>query len=319
MGAAYCASAEIAYSSLNTIRVRNLADKGDKRAKRALYISDNFDKSLTTLLIGNNITHIAFASVVTLMVTRVWGTSYVKYGTLVSTLVVFLFSEMIPKSYGNSNLKYALRISGSLKGLIKIFTPLSFLFTKIADAITRLFKVRDDSGMSEEDFQDIMRAVEEEKVLDEGKQNLLGSALNFDVIRVGDIFTPLMDVASIDIDAEGEDKLALIKEEKFSRFPVYSGEKDKIIGLLQTKKFLRTYIKKDYTGVSSLMIKPSYVTTDVFVDDLLRQMSRTKSHLYFVKDEKGKVIGIITLEDILEELVGEIWDESDLVEGADLG
>lgn len=317
LGAAYCASAEIAFASLNKIRVKNLADKGDKRAINALYVTDNFDKALTTLLIGNNITHIGFASLVTLIVTQAWGTTAVKYATVVSTIIVFLFSEMIPKSYAKSNLDYALRVSNSLSMLIRIFTPLSNFFTLISDGISRLFNVSADTEINEEYFHEIMESVQEEGVLDEYKQKLVHSALDFDVTKVEDIFTPLECVESVDIESPTEEVLKQIKRTRYSRLPVYKERKDNIIGILQTKKFLKAYLRKDFTHIQSLLYKPCFVKTSVPIDDLLKKMSNDKNHICIVEAGDEKVVGIVTMEDILEELVGEIWDENDMVEGAD--
>lgn len=315
LGAAYCASSEIAFASLNTIRVKKLAENGDKRAIKTLGISENFDKMLTTLLIGNNITHIGFASLVTLIVTQIWGISSVKYATVVSTIIVFLFSEMLPKSYAKSNLDYALRISSSLSIIMKIFTPLSKFFTFISDSITNLFDVTEEPEISEEDFYEIMKTLEEEEILDKSKQELLDSALDFDIIEVNNIYTPLQDVESIDIKSSTEDILKTIKETKYSRLPIYDKRKDNIVGILQTKKFLKSYLRKEFTDIQKLLLKPSFVKTNVPIDDLLRKMSREKNHICIVNDNNSSVVGIVTLEDILEELVGEIWDENDIVEG----
>ncbi|HZK33694.1 MAG TPA: hemolysin family protein [Bacillota bacterium] len=315
LAAAYCASAEITFASLNKIRAKNLADKGDKRAIKALYVTDNFDKALTTLLIGNNITHIGFASLVTLIATQTWGTSSVIYATVFSTIVVFLFSEMIPKSYGKSNLDYALRISGSLTMLIKVFEPLSRFFTFISDSVSKLFKISEDEEMSQEDFYEIMRSVNENGSIDKTKRVLVYSALDFDLTKVKDVFTPLEDVESINIESSPKDILKQLRETRYSRLPVYRQTKDNIIGVLQTKQFLKAYIKKDLTDIKSLLLEPSFVTPSVLIDDLLRKMSSEKNHIFIVKNNKDKVEGIITMEDILEELVGEIWDENDVVKG----
>ena len=314
-GAAYCASAEIAFASLNTIRVKNLASKGDKRAIKALDVNENFDKAITTLLIGNNITHIGFASLVTLIATQSWGTASVKYATVISTIIVFLFSEMLPKSFAKSNLNYALGIAGSLSFLIKTFTPISNFFTAIADFAAKLFNVAENADINEEEFYEIMKSVHEEGVLDKNKQELVDSALNFGIKKVGDIYTPLAAVEAVDIASSTEDILKFVKETKFSRLPVYRESKDNIIGILQTKKFLKTYIRKEFTTLQSLLLTPSFVNIDIPIDDLLRKMSNEKNHMSIVKDNNDQVIGIATMEDILEELVGEIWDENDILEG----
>ncbi|HCS75174.1 MAG TPA: HlyC/CorC family transporter [Clostridiales bacterium] len=317
LGASYCASAEIAFASLNTVRVKSLADKGDKRAINALHVIDNFDKALTTLLIGNNITHIGFASLATLIVTQLWGTLAVKYSTVVSTIIVFLFSEMLPKSYAKSNLNYALAVSSSLNKMIRIFTPLTKFFTFISDSFIRLFGVTEEAEMNEEDFYEIMESVEEEGILDEYRQELVRSALDFDVTMAGDIYTPLEAVESINIESSTEGILKKVKETKYSRLPVYKERKENIIGILQTKKFLKSYIRKEFSDIQTLLVKPGFVKMNVQIDDLLRKMSSDKNHICIVKDNNDKTAGIITMEDILEELVGEIWDEDDIVEGED--
>ncbi len=315
LGAMYCASAEIAFASLNVIRAKKLADEGDKRAKRALYILDNFEKALTTLLIGNNITHIGFASVATLIATKLWGVGSVTYMTLVSTIIVFFVSEMIPKSYAKSNFNYAMTISGSLVFLMKLFTPLSYFFTLISVFVSKLFKESDNKGITEEDFYTILKTVNEEGVLQEDKQELINSAIVFDVKKVKDAYAPLDNVELVDITKPVDEIAEQIKKTKYSRLPVYRGKRENIIGILHTKQFLRAYIKKkDMKSIKELLRKTIAVNHKAPIDNVLHAMSSRRNHISLVLDDHSKVIGIITLEDILEELVGEIWDEEDLKE-----
>jgi len=313
LGAAYCASSEIAYASLNKIRAKNYAENGDKRAQRAIYITENFDKALTTILVGNNITHIGFAALATMISTNKWGVESVKYTTIVSTILIFLLSEMIPKSYGKSNFKFALAVSGSLSALMKIFTPITWFFTAIARLVSKLFPVKDEPEINEEEFYEIMKTVEEEGVLDKEKQELVHSALDFDITTAGDIYTPREKVVAININSTQEEIMKIIKNQKFSRLPVYRGDLDNIIGILQTREFLKNYIRHDAFDVKGLLLKPHFVKKDVPIDELLRDMSNKKLHISIVVDDNGKTLGIVTVEDILEELVGEIWDEGDVV------
>jgi len=205
MGAAYCAASEISYASVNKIRMKNYAENGDNRAKKAMYISNNFDQALTTLHIGNNLTHIGFASLATLISTQLWGVESVKYTTIAAAVIVFLFSEMIPKSYAKvNNLKIALAVSGSLSALMKIFSPVASLFMFIGHILSKLFPERQEPAITEEELYDIIEAAKEEGVLDRNKQELVNSALYFDGITAGDILTLREDIVALDIDSTQE-------------------------------------------------------------------------------------------------------------------
>lgn len=314
MGAAYFASSEIAYASLNRIRVKNYAENGDKRAARALYISDNFDRALTTILIGNNITHIGFAALVTLVASQLWGVEAVKYATFVSTILIFLFSEMIPKSFGKSNLKYALTVSASLSFLMKLLWPINYFFTKITNKIIELLpETEDEPEINREEFYEIIKRAEED-VLDQEEKELIYSALEFDTRTVGDVYVPKENVVALDISSSNEDILNKIKNTKFSRLPVYEESLDNIAGILPSREFLKKYIKKEPIDIRSLLLKPHFSKKDFPIDDLLKDMSHHKIHLSIVVNDAKETLGIITVEDILEELVGDIWDEDDIID-----
>ncbi|WP_138159907.1 hemolysin family protein [Peptoniphilus catoniae] len=312
LGASYCASAEIAYASINKIKLTKRVEEKDPRAIRAEYITENFDKALTTLLIGNNITHIGFASLVTAMTTSQFGIKYVKYATIISTLVVFLFSEMIPKSFGKSNLKYALSISGSLEFMMKVFKPLNYFFMLISNFLSKLFPESDEPEINKEEFYEIMKTVGEEGILSSDKHDLVLSALNFDEKSVKKAYQPIEKVIALDINSNKEEIISTVKHSRYSRFPVYNKDIDNIVGILQKKEFYREYVKSGDFEITDLLIDPYFVDLNTKIDDLLENLSKKKNHLAIVRD-KGKVIGIVTAEDILEELVGEIWDEEDIV------
>ncbi len=313
IGAAYCAASEIAFASMNIIRIKSYADNGDKRAVNALYVSDNFERALAIILIGNNITHIAFASLATLMSTQLWGLASVKYTAIASTIIVFLFSEMIPKSYAKANSEsFALTASGSLIWLMKILTPVASCFLSISRGLSKLFPEKTEPLITEEELYDIIETAVQEGVLKGGKRKLVNSALDFDVITAGDIYTARESIVALDINADHAQILQCIKRHKYSRLPVYSGNIDNIIGILPIRSFLKHYIKNGSFDIRNLLLEPYFVSTNMPVDNLLKDMSSKKLHMSVVVDEHGKTLGIVTVEDILEELVGEIWDEDDI-------
>ncbi|PWL41265.1 MAG: HlyC/CorC family transporter [Bacillota bacterium] len=315
LGGGYFAGAEISFASFNKIRLRNYAEGGDRRSKKALYISNHFDKALTTLLIGNNLMHIGCASLATLIATRLWGVGAVAYSTVVITVVVFLISEMIPKSFAKAySERFALSVSGSLYFLMKILTPITFLFTSISKLASKLFGKKNEPTVTEEELYEIIDTIEEEGSLSEDKSDLVRSALEFADITVQDVLTSRVDLVSIDADmAEGE-ILSLIKAQKYSRLPVYEDTIDNIIGILQIRKYLKNYVRfQGNVHLKDLLDEPHFVHKSTRIDDLLEEMSRKKLHLAIVTDDYGGTMGIVTVEDILEELVGEIWDEDDEV------
>ncbi len=317
IGAAYCAASEISYASMNKIRIKNYADNGDRRAIKAMTISDDFDKALTTLLISNNIMHIGFGSLSALIATQLWGPQSVKYTTIITAIFVFLVSEMIPKSYAKANSEnFALAVSGSLSTLMKILSPVAFFFMQISNLLSKLFPDHTESTVTAEELYDIIETAQEEGVLDQGKQQLIQSVLKFDVTAAGDILTKRNEIIAVDIKSSNKEILQKIQMQKYSRLPVYKGSMDNIIGILHTRTFLKACITQEKCDLKSLLMQPYYVNKNIPIDDLLRDMSSKKLHMSIVTDESKKVLGVITIEDILEQLVGEIWDENDVAYAA---
>jgi len=315
LGGGYFAGSEIAFASVNKIRIKNYAEDGDARAKKAMYILNNFDKSITTLLVGNNLMHIGAATIATLIATRTWGQGAVAYSTLITTLVVFLISEMIPKNLAKShNEGFALSVANSLYFLIKLLAPVVFFFTTISKLVSKLFKKQEEPTVTEDELYDIFETIKEEGSLEAGKSELINSALEFADITAQDTLTSRVDVVAIDIDSTCQEILATINEEKYSRLPVYENNIDHIVGILNIRKFLKLYLKQgDHVNIRALLDPPYFVPKTTKIDDLLQEMSRRKLHMAVVNDDYGGTLGIMTVEDILEELVGEIWDEDDEV------
>ena len=318
---AYFGGAESAFSSMNKIRIKSKADDGDRRAKNAMYIASNFDRALTTLLIGNNITHIAAASVAAVIAARLFGTSdrVTLICTVVTTLVVFLFSEMIPKAFANDRSETAsLFAANSLKVLMKLLAPLSAFFGLISSAFTRLaeklFPHTEEPSITEEELYDIIDTIEEEGVVDEEQGDLMKSAMEFSGTHAADVMTMRQDIEAVDASLPNERLLEILRESTHSRLPVYEGDPDHILGLIHIRAFIREYLKNPEIDIRTLLTPAYRVSPDAMIDDLLTVMRQHKLYLAIVADGEGKTVGLVTIEDFLEELVGEIWDEDDVVE-----
>ena len=318
---AYFACSESAFSLMNKIRVKNMADEGNKKAKRALYISNNFDKALTTLLIGNNIAHIAAASVITLLVLNLLRESTIDeatksvIATAITTATIFLFGEMIPKSFANDRpLFAALRLAGITKFFIKIFSPLSAFFGMISNSVTRLFKGTEEPSITEEELYDIIETAEEEGVVDEEQSELFKSAIEFSETTAENVMTMRDDIVGLDISMTNDEIMLAIRQTTHSRLPVFDGSVDDIIGTLPIRSFIKEYYKDPALNLRTLLIPPFFVKANAKIDDLLSVMRQHKFYLAVVSGEEGETLGIVTIEDFLEELVGEIWDEDDVID-----
>ena len=304
--AMFFAIAETAFASVSRVRLKTDAERGDKRAETALYVTDHFDRAITTLLICTNIVHIATASIVTVYVTKRWGVSAVSISTLVTTLVVFFFGEMLPKSVAR---KYSEPISlataGTLRVIMTVLKPFAALLTMIGNAAAKASKGDDETSVTENDIYDIIEDMTEEGTINEEQSELISSALQFGDVTVESILTPRMDIAAIDINMPQEEILQFIKEQNHSRLPVYEGSIDNIIGILHIRRYIRYYIRIGKAlDIRPLLYEPFFVHQSTKIDDLLTIMSRNKINIAVVTDNYGGTLGIVTDEDILEELVG---------------
>lgn len=322
----YFAGAEISLASVNKIRIAGQADDGDKKSKRVQYILDNFNKALTTLLIGNNIAHIGCSAIATTMTYQLlqehtnWPAWIQTASTLLTTVVVFLFSEMVPKCFAKDcNEAFAKNIAGSLIFLMKVLTPVSFFFTLLGDLLSRPFLKRTtvQPTVTEEELHDIIETVVQEGEIDEDTGDLIQSALEFSDSKVREVFTPWKNVITVHNGMTPDEIVTAIKETSFTRLPVTDTD-GKVIGTLNIRNYLRAYLKDGAPDLQALITAPHFVQQGTPVDELLESMSRHRVHLAVVLTSKGDTLGIITMEDILEELVGEIYDEEDVKGGVAL-
>ncbi len=304
---------ETAFASVSRVRLKTAAEKGDQRAVKALRVTENFNRAITTLLICTNIVHLATASIVTVYVTKRWGVSAVSFSTLITTLVVFFFGEMLPKSIARKYCEpLSLSTAGILWLLMMILRPAAALLTWIGSAVARLTKGDDSASVTESDIYDVIEDMAEEGKIDEEQGDLISSALQFDDVTVESILTSRVDVSAIDINMPQEEILSYIKEQNHSRLPVYEGTIDNIIGILHIRRYIRHYIRRGgAVDIHPLLYDACFIHQSTKIDDLLRIMSREKINIAVVTDNYGGTLGIVTDEDILEELVGEIWDENE--------
>ncbi len=328
VGGAYFAATESSFSAVNKIKIKALADDGNRRAKGVMYVLNKFEKALTTLLVGNNVTKIAGASVFTLIATRIATETYHKGDAFInsfafsilcsaiSTAIIFLFSEMIPKSFANDRSQsVSLFFQGSLRLLMKILAPFAAFFGLISTGVSRLFASKEpEPSITEDELSEIIETAEEEGVVDEEQGDMLKSALEFGETTVGDIMTMAKDIDSLNITATTAEVLEVIRNTNFSRIPVYSGAPNRIIGTLRVRNFLTEYRMNPKVKVRSLLVAPYFVRDTAKINDLLTDMRQHKRHMAIVQDAKRQVVGLVTIEDILEELVGEIFDEEDVVD-----
>lgn len=315
---AYFSGTEMALSSVNKIHMISKASKGERGAKRVLKILDNFDEALSVLLIGNNIVNIASGTLAT-AITIKFGPAWVTLATVVTTVVIFVLGEMLPKSLALScNEKFAELSSAALLPLMIILKPVSLAFTWLTALASLPFKKRTESveTFTEEELTDIVENISVEDGFDEDKGELVKSALRFANKSAKDIMVLWDDVLKISTSLKTNEILKIVKNSKHSRIPVID-RTGRVKGILQIRKFLKAYIKqKNNVILASVIDYPFYVGADEAIDDVLREMSEHRRNLSLVRDENGTVLGIVTVEDILEELVGEIYDEDD-IGGAD--
>lgn len=310
---AYFASSEIALSSVNKIRIRLLADKGDRGAKNVQYILDHFDQALSTILIGNNLSHILASSITTVLATRIWGTSAVAATTLVLTVIVFFFAELLPKNIAKKYSEhFSQTIAGSLILFMRICTPFSYLLTAIGNGAAKL--VGGEDTVTEDEFYDMVENIAEEGSLETEKGELVQSALSFGNHTAADILTVRVDVEAIDDESTVEEILDCIRKIRHSRIPVYHESIDNVVGILSTRKYVKAYLEqKEKTDLRAVMDPPFFIHESTEAGDLLQVMNRRKVSMAIVTDDYGGMEGIVTVEDVLEELVGDIWDEDDEV------
>ena len=316
---AFCSASEMALSSCNRLRLENSAEDGSKKAKIALLITERFDDALSAILICNNLANIGASSLASVMVILLLGSDdYAWLATTVLTILVIIFGETMPKIIAKKNANsVSERHAYPVRFLTIILKPLIWVVVKLIELITLPLperKIEDSPEEAVEELQSIIETAEDEDVLDEDQSELVRSAIDFSETSVLEVMTARVDVTSIDIDDKWEDILALIEEAPYSRIPVYEDSIDNIIGVLYLNHFLKALTDGDRVNISSLLMPPCYVYKTTKLPMVLNQLRRAKQHLAVVTDEYGGTLGVVSMEDVLEEIVGDIWDETDTVE-----
>lgn len=312
---AFFSASETAYTSANKIRLRSKAENGKKSAERALKIIEKYDKTLTTILIGNNIVNILTSSLATVLFIDLLGNA--DKGSIASTVavtvVVLIFGEILPKTLAKSHAEsFACAISGIMSFLMTIFTPLSAVFILLQKGANKLFSSKNkEVSMTEQELLSIIDEIEDEGVLEEQEGSLVKSALVFDETIVSEVITPRVNVVAIEINAGEEKVKELFLKEQYSRLPVYEKTVDHIVGVITQHDFFEKIVRGESFTIREIMQDTLHIPNLMKISDVLKQMQKNKLHLAVVVDQYGGTEGIVTLEDIIEELVGEIWDESD--------
>ncbi len=320
---AFFSASETSFTSVNMIRIRNMAEEGDQKAVTAVKLVENYDRMLSTILIGNNLVNIALSSLTTVIATKLFGDAGVALATGVTTLVILTFGEILPKSWAKENSeRLVLLFAEPLRLCTLLLYPLSTFFIWLKG----VFRKKGEEGgkapsITEQELMYMVGAIQEEGVLEEQEKDLVQSALEFDETTVQEVLTPRVNLVALDIEEEQPEILRVVNGKKFSRIPVYEGTIDNIVGVVQSREILKKVIQGRPVRLKNLMTKATFVHRTMKISRLLAQFQRQKTHIAVVIDDYGGTLGIVTMEDLLEELVGEIWDEDEeiITELAPLG
>lgn len=319
IGSNYFSSSEMAYSSCNRLRLESARDGGSKRAAIAVRIIDRFDDTLSAILIGNNLVNIAASSIGSVLVILIAGDDrYAWVSTVVITVLVIIFGETMPKIIAkNSANRIALSHAYFVHGLTIILMPLIWVVVGLTKLITSGFK-GDEAGSDEEaaamELSSIIETAEDEDVLDEDRSELVQAAIDFSDVMASEVMTARVDVVALDIDDDWNEQLATIDSAPYSRIPVYEDSIDNVIGVLYLNHFLKALTDEKNPDIRSMLMPPCYVYKTMKMPAVLNELRRAKQHLAIVTDEYGGTLGVLSMEDVLEQLVGEIWDDTDEVE-----
>ena len=311
---AYFSATETAYSSLNKIKLKSIANKGNKKAKLALELSEKYDSVISTILIGNNIVNIATASLATVLFTKLLGSSGVTVSTIVMTILILIFGEISPKSIAKDIPEsFAIVSAPLLNAFCIILKPVNNLFCLWKKLISKVFKIQKHSGITEDEILTIAEEAENEGGINPQQLEIIKSAIELNDQEVIEAFTPRVDMVAIKDSCSKEELLNLFIESGFSRIPVYHDNIDNVIGIINEKDLINIVVNNKNEEISSIIKPINVIQPHMKLSQLLKVLQNNKSHMALIADEYGGTMGIITLEDILEELVGEIWDEHDKV------
>lgn len=319
MMSAFFSSTETAYSSVSQVRLKSYADNGNKKAKKAYRISENYDKALSAILVGNNIVNIAASALCTLLFVSFFGEANgTILSTVVLTIVILIFGEVLPKNMAKENSeKVAMDFSTPLYILMLLLSPVTFLLLKLstlAKKIASKGKTGKEPTVTEDELKYIVESIEDEGVLEEQESELVQSALDFDEKTAADILTPRVDMTAIDINDPPEKIREIVLRERFSRIPVYRDSIDNIFGILHTRDYLEALLKTESPKLNELIQPAFFIYRSKTLPSILADFKYKRLHIAVVTDDYGGTLGIVTMEDLLEQLVGDIWDEDEEVE-----
>ncbi len=315
---AYFSATETAFSSMNKIRMKSRADAGDRHALLAMKLSEDYDRLISTILIGNNIVNISASTVGTVLFTKLYAAYGPTISTVVLTLVVLIFGEISPKSLAKEHAEgFAMFSAPILRVLLVILRPLNFLFSQWKRLLNLIFRPSEDPGITEEELITMVSEAENEGGLDQHESQLIRSAIEFGDLEAGDILTPRVDIVAVEDSATMEEIAATFAESGYSRLPVYHKDVDDIVGVIHEKDFNAARYRGQ-TDISGCITPVHYTTANAELGALLRTLQKKKTHMAIVVDEYGGTSGLLTMEDLLEEIVGNIYDEFDPQEAQEI-
>jgi len=315
---AYFSATETAFTSINRIRMKNLANDGDKRAKKVLDLESNYDNLLSTILIGNNLVNIGMTAVATALFLELTPEYGATLSTIVVTVIVLIFGEISPKSLAKESPESFAMFSGPLiHAMMIVLTPINFIFRQWKKFLSKMFKVVDNRGITEDELLTIVEEAETEGTIEADQSELIQNAIEFNELEAWDVLTPRVDIKAIEIDSTKKEVAKMFMETGYSRLPVYEDDLDKILGVLNQKDF-HNYISGSKKTISDYVKPVVYVAGSIKAADLLKKLQVNKTHIAIIVDEYGGTAGLVTMEDIIEELVGDIYDEHDEVESQEI-
>ena len=320
IGSAFFSGTEIAYTSLSKLKVKKEGEKQTPTEKLVSFIYNNYDFALSTVLVGNNLVNIAATSVATVLAVNLAASMAIadelasSIVTIVMTVLILIIGEITPKMVARRiSEPFAKMAAYPLLILMIVFFPIVLLTSGIVKLLSKIWKKKSDQEVTitEEELENLLDTAEDEGVIDENETELLQSALEFTDLDAGDILTPRIDVVGFEINDSIDSILAVISESQFSRYPVYERTVDHVVGILYVKHLLKELAENKTVTLQDLLLEPIFIPKSMHLHDIMNEFRSHRTHMVVVADEYGGIEGIVTMEDVLEELVGEIWDEND--------
>ena len=317
MCSAFFSASEMSFSACNKVRLEHESDNGNKKATLAFKIANKFDDAISAILVGNNLVNIAASSMGSIAVMMILSEQYAWVSTAVITILVVIFGETIPKISSKKNAtNFAMKFAYPVRTLMIVLKPVTFIVVSLVNLITNMLPdvEEEDTDAALEELHTMIDIAEDEDVLDEDASELVSAAIDFADIAASEVMTARVDIIAIDIDDPWEEILRTIDASPYSRIPVYEGSVDHVIGILSLNRFLKAMIDQDKVEIRSLLLPTCYVYKTMRLPAVLSSLRNAQQHIAVVTDEYGGTLGVVSMEDVLEQLVGDLWDETDTVE-----